>query len=161
LHEQQAQAKGELSQAQAELDRLTAGYRAEEIAEARAREEQLAAARNQLADGEEDITAAKANLELAESQRQLSQLKYDRTEKLFAKNSASQSDMDEATTELRVARATVRVRDEELGKITRTRPQELKEADARREEAHQEWLLRDTGYRSEDKLKAKAAVEAA
>jgi multidrug resistance efflux pump len=98
---------------------------------------------------------------LAESQLKLSQLKYDRTEKLFAKQSASQSDMDEATTELRVARATVRVREEELGKLTRTRPEELKEADAKRDEAHQEWLLRDTGYRKEDKDKAKAAVQGA
>lgn len=161
LEEQKAQAKGELVQAQAEFARLDTGYRPEEIAESKAKEDQLSAARDQLADGEEDIAAAQANLELAESQRELAQLKYDRIEKLFGKNNASQQDIDQATSELRVARATVRVREEELAKLKRQRPDELREADARREEAHQEWLLRKTGYRAEDKEKAAAAVTAA
>lgn len=161
LFEQRAQAQGELAAAQADFDRLTAGYRAEEIAQAKAREEQLAAAREQLGNREEDIAAAKANLELAQSQFELSQLKYDRTEKLFGKNSASQNDMDQATTELRVARATVNVRQEELSKIERTRPAELKEAEARLEEGRQETLLRERGYREEDRKKAEATLEAA
>jgi multidrug resistance efflux pump len=161
LYEQQAQARGELSQAQADSDRLKAGYRAEEIAQAQAREQQLAAARDQLGNREEDIAAAKANLDLAESQRELAQLKYDRTEKLFARNSAAQQDMDQATTELRVARATVNVRREELAKIERTRPDEYKQAEAAREEAHQELVLRQAGYRIEDRRKAEAAVETA
>lgn len=161
LLEQQAQARGELAQAQAEFDRLFAGFRVEEKAQAKAKEEQLVAARDRLADGEEDIAAAKANLELAQAQLELAQLKYDRTEKLIAKSNASQSDLDEASAELRVARATAHVRGEELGKLQRTRPQDLKEADARREEAYQEWLLRDHGYRSEDKKKAEAAVKSA
>lgn len=161
LYDQQAQARGELAQAEAEFARLTTGYRVEEIAQAKAREDQLSAARDQLGDREEDIAAAKANLDLAESQRELAQLKYDRTEKLFAKNSASQSDMDEVTSELRVARATVNVRQEELAKVERTRPSEIKEAEARFEEARQERLLRERGYRDEDRRKAEAAVTAA
>jgi multidrug resistance efflux pump len=161
LYEQKAQAQGELHQAQADYDRLKTGYRAEEIAQAKAHEEQLAAARDQLGNREEDIAAAKANLDLADSQRELAQLKYDRTEKLFARNSAAQQDMDEATSELRVARATVNVRREELAKIERTRPDEYKQAEAAREEAHQELVLRQTGYREEDRRKAGAAVETA
>ena len=161
LEEQRAQARSMLAEAQAELSRLEAGYRAEEIAESKAKEEQLAAARDQLADGEEDIAAAQANLELSQSQKELAQLKYDRTEKLFARASASQSDMDEATSELRVARATVRVREEELAKLKRQRPEELREADAKREEARQEWMLRKSGYRTEDKDKAAASAKAA
>ncbi|MFN0056455.1 MAG: HlyD family secretion protein [Planctomycetales bacterium] len=161
LHEQRSQLQGEFSQAQAEWDRLQTGYREEEIAGALSREAELTAAREQLADGEEDIAAARANLELAQSQLDLAQLKYDRTEKLIAKNNASQSDFDQATAELRVARATVQVRQEELGKLVRYRPLELKAADARRDEAHQEWLLRSRGYRDEDKAKAAAAVASA
>lgn len=161
LFEQLAQAKGQLAEAQAELDRMIAGYRPEEIAEARAREEQLTAARDQLGNREEDIAAAKANLDLAQSQLELAQLKYDRTKALFARNSASQSDMDQATSELRVARASENVRKEELAKLERTRPDQLKEADARREEAYQQRLLRERGYRDEDKKKAEAAVAAA
>lgn len=161
LFEQLAQAKGELAQAQAEYERLKAGYREEEIAQSQAREEQLIAARDQLADGEEDIAAAQANLDLAKAQFDQSRLKYDRTERLFGSKNASQSDMDDATAEFRVARASVRVREEELAKVQRVRPKELKEADAKREEAHQEWMLRTRGYRSEDRAKAAAAVEAA
>lgn len=161
LLEQQAKARGELAEAQAEYDRLYAGYRIEEQAQARAKEAQLVAARDRLADGEEDIAAAKATLDLAQAELELAQLKYDRTEKLIAKNNASQSDLDEATAELRVARATAHVREEELGKLQRLRPQDIKEADARREEAYQQRLLMEHGYRSEDKKKAEAAVVAA
>lgn len=161
LLEQQAQAGAELAEAQAELARLTAGYRPEEIAEARAREEQLIAARNQLGNREEDIAAAKANLDLATSELELAKLKYDRTEKLFGKNSAAQADMDQAGTELRVARASENVRREELAKLERTRPEELKQADAARDEAQQVRMLRERGYREEDKKKAEAAVAAA
>ncbi len=161
LYEEQAQARGELAEAQADSDRLTAGFRAEEIAQAKAREEQLAAARDQLGNREEDIAAAKANLDLAQSQFDLTRLKYDRTEQLFGNKSASQNDMDQATTERRVARATVNVRQEELAKLERTRPAELKEAEARLEEARQETLLRERGYREEDRKKAESAVVAA
>ena len=161
LIEQRESAQAQLAQAQADFERLSKGYRPEEIAESQAAFDQLAAARDRLADGEEDIAAAQASLELAEAQNELATLKYKRTESLFAKNNASQADMDQATSELRVARATVRVREEELAKLKRTRPTEIKEADARMEEARQEWLLRQHGYRDEDKAKAQAAVEAA
>lgn len=161
LFEQRAQAQAELAQAQAELDRLQTGYREEEIAQSLAREAQLIAARDQLADGEEDIAAAQAFVEQARSQLELAKLKYERTERLFGNNSASPSDMDQATAEYRVARASERVRDEELAALKRKRPKELQEADARREEAHQEVLLRKRGYRVEEQAKAAAAVEAA
>ncbi|MGQ0632971.1 MAG: HlyD family secretion protein [Planctomycetaceae bacterium] len=161
LLELKAQAESELAQARAEYDRLQAGYRPEEIAQSEAREDQLIAARDRLADGEEDIVAAQAALDLANSQFELARLKFERTERLFARNSASQADMDEATADYRVSRATVRVREEELAKLKRVRPKELKEADARREEARQEVLLRRQGYRQEDRLKAEAAMLAA
>lgn len=161
LKEQQTQAAGVLAQAQADYERLTDGYQREEIEQSKARLDQLTAARDRLADGEEDIAAAEANLQLSDAQLELATLKHNRTEALFAKNSASQADMDQMTSELRVARATVQVRKEELAKLKRARPSDIKEADAKVEEARQEWLLRDRGYRKEDKARAKAAVEAA
>ncbi|MGE5193300.1 MAG: HlyD family secretion protein [Deltaproteobacteria bacterium] len=161
LQEQRSQAAGVLAQAQADYERLQAGYQREEIEQSKARLDQLIAARDRLAEGEEDIAAAEANLQLAQAQFELSQLTYSRTEALFAKKNASQSDMDQAASELRVARASVRVREEELAKLTRTRPIDIREAEAKREEARQEWLLRDHGYRKEEKARAKAAVEAA
>jgi HlyD family secretion protein len=161
LAEQRSQAAGMLAQAQADYDRLTEGYQREEIEQTKARLDQLIAARDRLANGEEDIAAAEANLQLAQAQFDLSKLKYKRIEELFGKSNASQSDMDQVNSELRVARATVRVREEELAKVKRTRPTDIREADAKIEEARQEWMLHDRGYRKEDKARAKAAVEAA
>jgi multidrug resistance efflux pump len=161
LIEQQSQYRAQLAEAQADFDRFTAGYQPEEIEQSQARLDQLSAARDRLANGEEDIAAAQASLDLAEAQLELAKLRYNRTESLFAKNSAAQADMDQVNSELRVARATVRVRVEELAKLKRTRPSDIKEAQARVEEARQEWLLRKAGYRQEDRTRAQAAVAAA
>jgi len=161
LKELRAQSEGLLAQSQADYDRLLKGYQLEEIEQSKARLDQLIAARDRLADGEEDIAAAEANVQLATSELELATLKYSRTEALFGKKSASQADMDQSTSELRVARATARVREEELAKLKRARPSDIKEADAKVEEARQEWLLRDRGYRKEDVARAKATVEAA
>jgi multidrug resistance efflux pump len=161
LFEQLAQARAQLAQAKADALRLENGYLPEEIEQSKARLDQFIAARDRLADREEDIATAQANLELAQAQLQLAKLKYDRTEALFAKNSASQQDMDQFSSELRVARATERVRQEELAKLKRSRPSDIKEAEARVEEARQEWVLRKNGYRQEDRARAKAAVDAA
>jgi multidrug resistance efflux pump len=161
LFEQLAQARAQLAQSESDALRLDTGYLPEEIEQSKARLDQWVAARDRLADREEDIAAAQANLELAQAQLQLAKLKYDRTETLFAKNSASQQDMDQNLSELRVARATERVRQEELAKIKRSRPSDIKEAEARVEEARQEWILRKNGYRQEDRARAKATVDAA
>jgi multidrug resistance efflux pump len=161
LFEQLAQAQGQLAQAQADADRFREGYQTEEIEQSHARFDQLIAARDRLADGEEDIAAAQANLELAEAELDLAKTHYNRTETLFGKNSAAQSDMDQAISELKVARATVRVRQQELAKLKRSRPSDLKEAEARVEEARQDWDLKKGGYRKEDKARAEAALAAA
>lgn len=161
LEEQLAQAEGQLAQALADAARLEAGFRPEEIAQAQARLAQLTAARDKLADGAEDIAAAQAALELAQAELELAKLKYTRTERLFSQNSASQSDMDQSTTELRVARAAVQVRTEERTRMERVRPNDLAEANARREEAFQEAELRRLGYRTEDRARAAAAVATA
>src|SRR5579864_287145 len=82
LIEQQAQLRAQLAEAQADFDRLTAGYQPEEIEQSQARLDQLSAARDRLADGEEDIAAAQASLDLAEAQLELAKLRYNRTEAL-------------------------------------------------------------------------------
>lgn len=161
LKEQEAQARALLAQSAADNDRLKEGYQREEIEQSKARLDQLVAARERLGNGEEDIAAAQANLELAQAQLELALTKYKRTEALFGKSNASQADMDQASSELRVARATSRVREEELAKLKRTLPSDIKEAEAKVEEARQDWVLRDQGYRKQDKARAKAAVVAA
>jgi HlyD family secretion protein len=161
LLEQLAQARAELSEAEADARRLAAGYLPEEVEQSRAKYDQLVAARDRLANGEEDIAAAQASLELAQAQLQLAKLRYNRTEELFGKSNVSQQEMDQVTSELRVARATEQVRQEELGKLKRSRSSDLKEAEARVEEAEQDWKIKRQGYRREDQDRAQAAVAAA
>lgn len=164
LRELLAQARGELARVQADLDRVTNGFRPEEIAQAKAKYDQLDALVRKLVKGprDEDIAASQKLLELAEAEWKLAKLKYQRTESLFAKQAASSDDLDKADTELRVAQARLDAQQEDLNKLKKgTREEDLDEARAQLDEANQVWLLRQRGSRDEDKAQARAAVEAA
>lgn len=164
LLDQKAQAEGLLAEARAHYDQLLAGFRAEEIAQSKARYDQLSATVEKLVNGPrvEDISAARSNLELAEAELDLAKLKYGRTEALLAKQAVTQADMDQVRSELKVARSTADVRREELKKLEAgTRPEELAEARAQQEEANQAWQLRKRGNRTEEIAQAKASAEAA
>lgn len=164
LRELHAQATGELAGVHADFTRLCNGFRPEEIAQAKAKHDQLAALVRKLVKGprDEDIAAAEKQMELAEAEQKLAKLKYQRAETLFAKQAATSDDLDRADTELRVARAKVESQQEELNKLRKgTREEELDEAKAQLDEANQVWLLRQHGFRDEEKAQAKAAVDAA
>jgi multidrug resistance efflux pump len=164
LLEQRAEAESKQVAYQAEYNRLRAGFRSEEIAQAKAHRDQLAARLEKLISGprKQEIAAAQAQLELAEAQLELAQLNYRRMEILVKEKTASQEAMDKASTELRVAQATVQVRRQELAVLQEgTRAEEIEEAKAQLEETHQAWQLRVNGYRKEEIDQAKAAVEAA
>lgn len=164
LRELLAQATGELARAQADLDRVTNGYRTEEIAQAKAKVDQLEATLRKLVKGprDEDIASAEKQLELAQAQWKLAKLKHDRVESLFAKQAATPDDFDQVKTEFRVAQAQVDTRQEELSKLKNgTREEELDEAKAQLEQARQSWLLQQKGFRDEEKAQSKAAVDAA
>lgn len=164
LRELLAQARGELARVQAELDRVTNGFRPEEIAQAKAKHDQLEALVRKLVKGprDEDIAAAEKQLDLADAELKLAKLKHQRVESLFAKQAATSDDLDKADTELRVARAKMDAQQEELNKLKKgTREEELDEARAQLDEANQIWLLRKDGFRDEEKAQACAAVEAA
>ena len=164
FHELHAQSRGELARAQAELDRVTNGFRVEEIAQAKAKVDQLEATLRKVVKGprDEDIASAEKQLELAQAQWKLAKLKHDRVESLFAKQAVTPDDLDQAKTELRVAQAQVDTRQEELGKLKNgTRAEELDEAKAQVEQARQSWLLQQKGFRDEEKAQAQAAVDAA
>ena len=164
LRELLAQARGELARAQAELDRVTNGFRVEEIAQAKAKVDQLEATLRKLVKGprDEDIATAEKQLELAQAQWKLTKLKHDRVESLFAKQAATPDEFDQAKTEFRVTQALVDTRQEELNKLKNgTRVEELDEAKAQLEQARQSWLLQQKGFRDEEKAQAKAAVDSA
>ena len=164
LRELLAQARGELARVQAELDRVTNGFRVEEIAQAKAKVDQLEATLRKLVKGprDEDIATAEKQLELAQAQWKLTKLKHDRVESLFAKQAATPDEFDQAKTEFRVTQALVDTRQEELNKLKNgTRVEELDEAKAQLEQARQSWLLQQKGFRDEEKAQAKAAVDSA
>jgi multidrug resistance efflux pump len=77
------------------------------------------------------------------------------------RNAATKEELDEAVTALRVARASLEVRQQELGLLREgTRPEQIEAARAQLEEASQAWLLRKNGFRPEEIAEAKAGVEA-
>lgn len=164
LEELLAEAESQLARAAAVRDKLKSGFRSEEIAQAKAHYDQLAAVLEKLTNGPrmEDIAAAQALFEQAESEYELAKTSYQRAETLFARESSTQANLDQATAELRLARATQDVRSEELKKLQRgTRPEDLAEAAAQLDGANQVWLLRKNGYRTEEVAEAEAAAAAA
>ncbi len=164
LHELLAQAKSQRNQAQATYDKVKAGFRVEEIAQAKAHFDQLSAMVERLVNGPrvEDIAAAQAQFDLAESELAMARLKHRRVEELFGKKTITQEEMDQANTELRVARSTSDAQREMLAKLKNgTRPEELTEARAQMEEAKQLWLLKKNGSRAEEIAEAEAGVKTA
>ena len=164
LLEQKAQADALLAEAQAEFERLTAGFRPEEIAQAKARHDQLAAFVKKLKNGTraEDLAVVRSQVELAQGELGLAKLKHQRVEALYVKQAATPDELDQAATELRVKQSLLEVRRSELEKYERgTREEDLEEAEAQWDEANQAWQLKRNGYRREEVAQAKAALESA
>jgi len=164
LLERASQAESVLAQRRAELDKLTNGFRAEEIAAGEERVAQLSAALKKLRNGprEQEIAAAKANLDQAESLLRLATDRFKRVEALIPSRAATQQEMDQARSELRVAQATQQARAADLDLLhAGTRPEEIEAATAQLGEAQQNLALQKNGYRKEEVAAAKAAASAA
>ena len=164
LNERRSQAAAEWAARKAAYEKLAKGFRSEEIEQAKAVYDRLAAQLAELEHGprEQEIAAAEARVRLAEAELVLAQENLDRLERLVPRNAATKEELDEALTALRVARATLEVRQQELELLREgTRPEQIEAARAQLEEANQEWLLRRNGFRPEEIAEAKAAVEAA
>lgn len=164
LYQRRAEAAAQLEARRAEHEKLVEGFRQEEIAQAKARRDQLAAQLEMLETGprKQEIAAAQARLRLANAELELAQQVHARKKLAFERNAISSTEMDEATTQLRVARETAQVRSEELNLLLEgTRQEEIARARAQLDEAEQNWLLFTRGYRKEEIAQAKAAVEAA
>jgi len=164
LMQRRQDAAAVVTQRKAQYEKLLAGFREEEIAQAKAQRDRLTAYLEELRNGPrpQEIAAAAAELELAEAELALATREHARTEKLFGQGVSTREAMDEATTKLRVAQARVRTRKEQLELLkSGTRSERIGQAEAQLDEARQEWLLRTHGFRPEEIAEAKAAVEAA
>jgi multidrug resistance efflux pump len=164
LLEREQVAAGELAMRDAELKRLRAGLRPQEVAQAAARHEQLLAQYQLVVAGPrpEEIAAAQSRLDAALAQQTLAQEDYNRAANLYQSKSISKAEFDLADESWRAARAQVEVRQNELAILQAgSREQEIAQAKASVDEARLAWELAQQGYRTEDVEAAAAAQEAA
>jgi HlyD family secretion protein len=164
LRERETQFQAELERTRREYEKLKAGYRTEEKAQAEARVAQLAAHLLKLRNGPrpQEIKAAEAGVALAQAGYDLAVVDYRRTSNLQEQNAATQERQDVAVKELKAAEALLAERSEQLNLLQAgTRPEEIAEAEAQLDEAQQALQLIENGYRSEDVAQAKAAMDAA
>lgn len=164
LQEMRSEAAAMLDERQANYEKLLAGFREEEIAQGKARRDQLQALVEELEHGPraQEIAVAEKELDLAEAEYELATRNYERMESLVGTGGVSRQNLDEARTALRVARATLEVKTEKLALLRAgTREEQIAQAKARLEEAEQAWQLMVNGYRPEEIAAAKAGVEAA
>lgn len=162
--EQRAKAAAELDVARAELDRLRAGLRPDEIAQAKARRDRLDAHRNALVEGPRppEIEKAQADVRLAEAEVTYRAREHERALQLTESLIESEGRLDLAVFNLRAAEATLASRKATLDLLLLgTRAEELKEAEAALAETDAAWQLAKEGYRAEDIAQAEARVRAA
>ncbi|OHB78011.1 MAG: hypothetical protein A2W31_17895 [Planctomycetes bacterium RBG_16_64_10] len=164
LLERRAEARANWAAAQAEFERLSAGYRTEEVAQAKARHDQLSAQLAKLRAGprKQTVAAARARLAAAQSERSLAQQNHDRVAQLYRRNASTKEEMDSVIERLNAASAMLVVRQQELAELEEgTRQEEILEAEAQLAAATEEWNLRQKGFRPEEIARAKAQMEAA
>jgi len=164
LQERLAEAKAQLEKSVKQYEQMQSGFRGEEIAQASAKRDQLAAQLDKLRAGprKQEISVATDQLELSKADLLLSQQKFDRQKKLHDEGTTTEEAFEEASAQLKVARARVEAQTEQLALLNEgTREEDLRAAEAQLEEATQAWQLVKNGYRKNDIDQARAAVDAA
>lgn len=164
LLERKAEADQVLAQATAACDKLTSGFRSEEIAQSVARRDQATAELRKLQNGPrpQEISAAESDVRLAKAELDLAQKVYQRSESLYGRQAIDKNELDEAVTKLSVAQAAVDARTDQLDLLKEgSRSEDISRAEAQLEEAEQELTLRKNGYREEEVREASARQSAA
>lgn len=159
-----AEAQAELAARKAKLDLALAGFRREEIDQARAVVERQQAYLDKLVAGPRQLEhqiledrKAIAEAELAQLQRD-----YNRIRGLFESNASSRDEYDRAATALLAGQArAAAARDELALSLEGTRAEDIADARARLAEAQAALALKVAGLRPEEIAEAKAACEAA
>jgi HlyD family secretion protein len=164
LRGQFIQMQGQLAQQEANLQRLLAGNRSEDIAKAAAQLEEAKANLQQLKTGNrsQEIAQARARLQQAQSTLKLRQAAWQRHQKLYAEGAIAQQTLDEKRMERDVAQNQVLEAEQSLAlQRAGTRSEQIVQAEARvRQQAEALALLR-AGSRPEDIAQARAQVLAA
>lgn len=164
LQAREAEARANLAAYQSEYAKLTAGYRSQEISQAKSRVAQLTAEHDRMVQGprQAEIDAGRAQVEVAEARLTLAERVHQRTQELLRTNSISAQELDRAVEELEAARGLLLARRKELQLLEEgTRKEDIAAAAAKLEEAKAALAMLVAGYREEEIAQAKAKVDAA
>ncbi|MCX5659057.1 MAG: HlyD family efflux transporter periplasmic adaptor subunit [Planctomycetota bacterium] len=164
LQEQRARAQANVAAGQAAFDQMKSGYRAEEIAQALARRQQIDARLQRLVAGprKQEIGVAEARLAASEAQRRLAELTYNRKKELMEHNAATRDELDRASEDLRASEAGAQADRQRLEELKEgSRAEEIAEAKAQLSEADEAWRMRTAGNRATEVEQARAALLAA
>jgi multidrug resistance efflux pump len=164
LAEQRQEAAASLAAREADYQRLKTGLRSEEVAQAKARFEQLQARLDRAVAGprQQEIDAARAELRVAEAVRKLAIETYNRARQLRESGALTPQEMDRASENLESAEGELAARQQQLSLLEAgTREEEVREARAMADEARLAWQLAEKGFREEEIAQAAAARDAA
>ncbi|MEL6468257.1 MAG: efflux RND transporter periplasmic adaptor subunit [Cyanobacteria bacterium J06623_4] len=158
------QAQGQLAQQSANLDRLLAGDRPEDIARAEAQLAEAEASLRELRSGsrEQEIAQAEARLQRAQTTLQQRDANLQRYESLYGAGAISREEVEQRRADRDVADAEVKEAQESLAlQNAGTRSEQIAQAEARVEQQRQSVAVLKAGTRSEDIAQARAQVRSA
>ena len=164
LLEREREAALALAAREAEYARVASGLRPEEIAQAKARHDQLKAQLELLEAGprEQEIKAASARQAAAKAELKLAEQLYQRHATLAQTGAITKEELERTREAFDSATAMVTVRDNELESLQLgSREEEKRAAAAAVEEAKQAWQMATKGSRQEEIDQAQAARDAA
>ena len=164
LEARRSEAHAAVEMAQAQLDRATNGPRATEVAASRARVSTAQAALNAMTRGarREDIARARAQLAASESQVGNATQVHTRAAQLFASQSVSRAEVDNAAGQLAVAESNRDAARSLLDALEHgSRPEDIAQARGRVAEAAALFETTRDGSRNEDVRAARAQLEQA
>ncbi len=164
LRGQFTQMQGQLAQQEANLQRLVAGNRPEDIAKAEAQLAEAEANLQQLRSGNrpQEIAQSSARVQQARATLQQKQTDWKRYEQLYREGAISKQTLDQKATDRDVAETQVVEAEQGLNlQNAGTRPEQIDQAQARLDQQAQTVAALKAGTRSEDIDQARAQVQAA
>jgi HlyD family secretion protein len=164
LRGQYVQMQGQLDQQEANLQRLLAGNRREDIAKAEAQLDEAKANLQQLQSGNRPQEIAQASAQLQQAQATLSQREAEvqRYQQLYREGAVSQQTLDQKLTDRAVAKTQVTSAEQALVlQNIGARPEQIAQAAARVEQQVQVVAALKAGTRPEEINQARAQVQAA
>lgn len=164
LNEQLAQSKSTLAALNAELTRLRAGYRPEEIEQARAQRDEAASALERLVAGprKQEIEVAREQLKVEQANLDFAQSEYERLKRLETDAQAAPRELEEALRLLRSAQGRTAAAQQSLALLEEgSRKEDIAAGRAALAKADSALNLLTEGYRAEDIAQAEAQMQAA